>query len=237
MQIDVCFIPDFIQNHEYKNKTLVVIDIFRASSTIVSALASGFELLKVLNSAKDIPLAKESGYLIAAEQDAKKLYNADFGNSPLSFIDKSFKDKRLAFYSTNGTRALNILKIQSELVLIASFLNLDAVAIEISKNQKDCILVCSGWKSNFSMEDSLFAGALIEKLTTDFAFSFHSDEAIAALSLWNLAKSNLVSFLADCEHYNRLKNLGFEEDALFCLTANMFEIVPKFNPLNSIIKQ
>lgn len=236
MRVDVCFLPDSIQNYFLKDKTLVVIDIFRASSTIVSAMASGFESFIVLKSQDEIPSAKKSGYLIAAEQNASKLYDANFGNSPLTFVGKSFKNQQLAFFTTNGTRTLNLLNGQNQKVLIASFLNIDAVAKEIALYNKDCLLICSGWKSNFSMEDSLFAGALADKLSVEMGFSINTDAAIAAQMLWNASKSNLLEFLSGCEHFNRLKELGYEEDALFCLKKNVYDVVPKFNPLTSKIE-
>ena len=99
---------------------------------------------------------KENGYLVAAERNGKKVDFADFGNSPFEFTSEKVHGKTLVYSTTNGTNTINTASI-SELVVIASFLNLTSVASFLKNQQKDILILCSGWEGNYCSEDSLFA--------------------------------------------------------------------------------
>ena len=109
-------------------------------------------------------------------------------------------------------------------IVIGSFLNLDALSNWLKDQQQNILLVCSGWKGNFNLEDTLFAGAVVEQLQP--AGFTADDAAIAALDLYQLAKNDLNGYLKKTSHSERLKKLGIEKDIAFCLEVNTTTAIP-----------
>mgnify|MGYP001280675534 FL=1 len=92
---------------------------------------------------------------------------------------------------------------------------------------KDVLLFCAGWKDRFNLEDTLLAGAITKKLSSEnLRFSNLSDSALASISLYNEAEGNLYQYLGNSSHRRRLSSLNLEEDIIYCLTPNQTEVVP-----------
>ncbi|MFW5720829.1 MAG: 2-phosphosulfolactate phosphatase, partial [Bacteroidota bacterium] len=213
--VEVCFTPELIRNYDIENKMVVVIDILRASTIITTMFKNGlYKLIPVsdLNEAKEY---KEKGYLVAAERNGKKVDFADFNNSPYVFTEEKIDGKTLVYSSTNGTNTINSVKT-AENVIIASFLNISAVADFIKEKDKNILLLCSGWKGNFCSEDAIFAGALSEKLITTGRFSTECDSVLASIDLWSIAKKDILSYIKSIYQYKRLTNLGLENVIAYC---------------------
>ncbi len=117
--------------------------------------------------------------------------------------------------------------------MAGSFLNLSAVIQFLKEDKKDCILFCSGWKDQFSYEDTLFAGAVIEGLQV--YFDWNNDSAYCAYTLYQAAKNDLYSSIKKSSHYQRLSSHGVEKDILFCISLNKFDILPYLNTQNQLI--
>ncbi|MDQ2658155.1 MAG: 2-phosphosulfolactate phosphatase, partial [Bacteroidota bacterium] len=166
---------------------------------------------------------KEDGYLTAGERDGKKVDGFDLGNSPFEYMDASLKGKKIAFTTTNGTRAI-AKAIEARDIIIGSFLNLSAVAGYLQTNSHDVLIVCSGWKGKVNLEDTVFAGALIEKLNG--AFEHACDAPIIAQRLYRQAQNDLKGFLKDSSHIKRLHRLNIRNDIDFCLTEDQYDVVP-----------
>ena len=149
----------------------------------------------------------------------------DFGNSPLTFKDGKFKDKSLVLTTTNGTRAVEMAKPASK-VIIGAFTNLSAMCDYLEREDKDVLLLCAGWKDRFNLEDTLFAGAVAEKLAKNLRFNNLSDSTIAAVNMYKGAKDDLYGFLGESSHRKRLSRLNMEEDIIYCLTLDQSDIVP-----------
>ena len=111
-------------------------------------------------------------------------------------------------------------------IVIGSFLNLTAVAEHIQQGSDDVLVVCAGWKGRFNLEDTLFAGALIE--TLDDHIELECDAPQASLQIYQQAKPNLFEFLKEASHVKRLANLNIFEDIKFCLTIDKYDVVPIF---------
>ena len=220
--IEVCFTPELIHLHEVKGKLVVVVDIFRATSTMVAALAHGVTEILPFADLESCRAMQAQGYLIAGERDGLTAPGFELGNSPVAFLEGNYSGKKLAMTTTNGTLALDKSKGASE-ILIGAFPNLKATASYIQSRNLDVLIHCAGWKGRFNLEDSLYAGALVQALSSSHAN--REDGALAMESLFSLEGGNLATYLSQASHAKRLQNHGIESDIDFCLSLNLYEQV------------
>ncbi len=225
-KVEVCFspalFPIYFQN---KDCVVVVIDIFRATTAICAAIESGVEGVIPIATLDEAYEYKQKGYIVGAERSSEIVEGFDFGNSPLFFKKNSFKNKTIVLTTTNGTKAIEMAKSAYK-VLIGSFSNIDAITEYVEREDKDVILFCAGWKDRFNLEDTLFAGALAEKLAQNFRFKNLADSTQAAIKLYEAAKDDMYGFLGESSHRKRLSRLNLEEDIIFCLQLNQSNHVP-----------
>ncbi len=204
---------------------VVVIDVFRATSAICAAFESGIDSLIPVATLEEAIAYKQKGFLVGAERNAEIVEGFDFGNSPLGFKDGQFKDQTLVLTTTNGTKAVDMAK-PAHKVIIGAFTNLTAVCDYIEREDKDVLLLCAGWKDRFNLEDTLFAGAVVQKISQNLRFTNLSDSSIAAVNMFNAAEGDLYNFLGESSHRKRLSRLNMEEDIIYCLTLDQSNIVP-----------
>ena len=220
--IEVCFTPELIHLHEVKSKLVVVVDIFRATSTMVAALANGVTEILPFADLESCRAMQAQGYLIAGERDGLTAPGFELGNSPVAFLEGNYAGKKLAMTTTNGTLAIDKSKGASE-ILIGAFPNLQATASYIQSRNLDVLIHCAGWKGRFNLEDSLYAGALVQALSGSHAHQ--EDGALAMSSLFSLEGGNLATYLSQASHAKRLQNHGIEDDIDFCLSLNRYQKV------------
>ena len=220
--IEVCFTPELIHLHEVKGKLVVVVDIFRATSTMVAALAHGVTEILPFADLESCRAMQAQGYLIAGERDGLTAPGFELGNSPVAFLEGNYAGKKLAMTTTNGTLALDKSKGALE-ILIGAFPNLQATASYIQSRNLDVLIHCAGWKGRFNLEDSLYAGALVKALGE--SHSNREDGALAMESLFSLEGGNLATYLSQASHAKRLQNHGIEDDIDFCLSLNRYQQV------------
>lgn len=226
MEIQVCLSPALLHLYEIENKTVVVTDVLRATSTMVSALEVGVEkILPVASRAEAKEYIGKENYLVAGERDGKMVEGFDLGNSPLLIQSKKdlVKDKVLVMTTTNGTKALK----QSESakrIYIGALTNVKAVANELVQFEEDILVVCAGWKNRVNLEDTLFAGSLCDALNQKT--KVYGDAAIMSQQLYNAHQSDLLHAIKCATHYQRLKSHGIEDDIAFCMSENTSQIVP-----------
>jgi len=224
--VDVCLSPDLIHLFSLKNKVVVIIDIFRATSVICTALNNGITEVIPISDLSQLNEFDSNDFLIAAERDGKIVDGFKFGNSPLHYHNNPhILGKKLVLTTTNGTRAINLSKNAAESVIIASFLNITAVSDFLKKQQKDILILCSGWKGKISLEDTLFAGLMLEKLVK-LGFKSESDSSFLSRQLYNDSRTNLIKFALQSSHKKRTENLGIDKDLKFCLQLDIFDNVP-----------
>ena len=221
--IDVCLSPELLHLYSLEDTIVVVTDILRATSCMVTALASGVKAIIPIREVGDCMKMKNLGHLIAAERDGKKIEGFDLGNSPFSYQEKHLQGKTIALTTTNGTQAIKLSE-RAEEILVGAFLNLETIAKYLNDKEKNVLVVCAGWKGKVNMEDTLFAGALVEQLDN---FAAANDSALMAKILYQESKNNLLGVLMQCSHVQRLKNLGIEKDIEFCLQHNIYKVLPK----------
>lgn len=226
MKLDVCFSPELLPLYDLRGKVAVVVDILRATSSMVTALAAGVTHIVPVAELVECRAFAPQGYLTAAERDGVQADGVDLGNSPFGYLDGNVavRGRAVAITTTNGTRALH-LSLAADTVLLGAFLNLEAVADFLRKQQKDVLVVCAGWKGQFNLEDTLYGGALAERLAPAFD-SRHSDAALAALHLWERAKPDLAGYLLQSAHVRRLNSLEVNQDMEFCIRLDEYDLVP-----------
>jgi 2-phosphosulfolactate phosphatase len=220
--IEVCFSPELIHLHEVSGKLVVVVDIFRATSTMVAALAHGVTEILPFADLESCRAMQAQGYLIAGERNGLTAPGFELGNSPVAFLEGNYAGKKLAMTTTNGTVAIEKSKGAAE-ILIGAFPNLQATATYIQSQNLDVLIHCAGWKGRFNLEDSLYAGALVQALSG--SHTNQEDGALAMGSLFAQEGNNLASYLAQASHAKRLQNHGIEADIAFCLSLNLYEQV------------
>jgi len=225
MNIEVCYTQQAYPLYHKENTIVVVIDIFRATSAIVTAFYNGVNKMIPVATVEEAREYQKNGFMAAAERDGEIIEGFDLGNSPFGYMNKKIKGKIIAISTTNGTQAIEVSRKASK-IIIGSFLNLDAVCDYLIAEQKDVILVCAGWKNKFNLEDTLFAGAVLDRLTVDSNITYDCDSAIASKHLYNLAKDDLFSFLSTSSHRNRLAKLDLDRDIQYCLTLNQCSVIP-----------
>lgn len=224
-KLEVCLTPALIPLYNVEEYIVVVIDVFRATTSICYGIENGAEAIIPVSRVEECSAYLEKGfdYLLAAERNGEVVAGFDFGNSPFSYTKEKVAGKTVVLTTTNGTHALHLSR-KAKKIVIGSFLNLTAICNWLKQQQDNVLLVCSGWKNNFNLEDTLFAGAVVEQLkNTGFVVD---DPAIAANDLYSLAKNDLDAYLKKTSHSERLKQLGIEEDIAFCLKVDLTTAIP-----------
>lgn len=225
MIIEVCFTPQAYPLFHNPHSVVVVIDVLRATSAITTAFYNGVTKMIPVATVEEALEYKNNGFMVAAERNGEIVEGFDLGNSPFGYMNSKVKGKTIAITTTNGTQAIDAAK-EAHKIIIGSFLNLDAVIEFLNEEKKDVLFLCAGWKNKFNLEDTLFAGAVAEKLIFKHGFDTNCDSTLAAIDLYKLAKHDLVKYLANSSHRNRLANLNLERDIKYCLTPNQCPVVP-----------
>lgn len=232
-KVEVCFTPSLLPLYEIENAIVVVIDIFRATSSICYGFENGAKAIIPVATVNQCLAYQNQNYLLAAERDGQVVDGFDFGNSPFSYTRQKIEGKTIVLTTTNGTYAINQSKAKAYQIIIGSFFNLDAVCNYLYKQDKNVLLLCAGWKNKFNLEDTLFAGAVVCQLKQN---GYTSDDAgTAAQDLYNLAKTDLYAYTSKTSHSERLKKLGIEEDIKFCLKLNITQVIPVLTG-NTLVK-
>ena len=224
--ISVCFTADQFDKFSDGKSTVVVVDLLRATSVISTAFMQGVKEIIPVQSLEEALFYKgKKGYIVAAERNAKLIDGFDYGNSPYHYINADVEGKILVLTTTNGTKAINNAKDHK--VITASYINIDAVVQYLLKDNKDVIILCSGWKGFFNLEDPIFAGTLSNVLLDSNKFSSVCDSLFASIELMKNAGDNLFEYLSKSSHRKRLKSLNMEEDTRYCLSPpKKSDIIP-----------
>ena len=223
-KIEVCLTPALLDLYAIENSIVVVIDILRATSSITYGIENGAEAIIPVMNVEDCLNYADKGYLLAAERNGEVVEGYDFGNSPFSYTVEKVAGQTIVLTTTNGTKAMHLAQERAHQVIVASFLNLTSVCDYLKKENKDVLLLCAGWKDNFNLEDTLFAGAVVQQLQNDFTVG--DDSSVAALDMYNLAKDDLRKYLKKSSHNHRLVKLNIEEDVQFCLKLDVCATIP-----------
>ncbi|QUH26443.1 2-phosphosulfolactate phosphatase [Serpentinicella alkaliphila] len=216
------------------NKNVVVIDVLRATSVIVTALANRARQIMPFESieeAKEHYKANELLAILCGERSAKIVEGFHFGNSPLDFIEDNVSNKIIIQTTSNGTRTIKACE-KGRRIYIAALINAKAIADQLIKDNMGTVIVCSGTNDQYSMDDAICAGMIVSLIENKVKISMN-DLGWAVKEIYEHNKGDLYSFLAKtCSHFNLLKQNGFEEDLHYCLQTNIYDIVPVYHEGN-----
>lgn len=233
-KIDACFSPFLYPVYEDNESIVVIIDILRATSAICTAFEHGAEKVIPVASVEEAREFKAQGYLVGAERNAVTVDGFDFGNSPYSYMGEKVRGKTIVITTTNGTQAIQTAR-NAYKVVIGSFLNIDALCEWLVEENRNVLLLCSGWKNKFNLEDALFAGAVTEKISSLTTNYQHGDGCLALKYLYQLAEKDPNKFLNHSSHKERLARLNLKKDIRYCLTPNQTRIIPVLKG-NTLVK-
>jgi 2-phosphosulfolactate phosphatase len=201
-----------------------MVDILRATTTMITALENGIKSIVPVESVRECHELREKGFLGAAERDGKIADGFELGNSPFDYMNPSYSGKKVALTTTNGTKT--IFSIQgADKIIFAAFVNVTSTADFLEHLARDVVIVCAGWKEEVNLEDTVCAGALIDKLAP--SFSVEGDPAIIAHKLFVASEGHLDMLLNSASHVRRLKNLDLQKDIDFCLKMDTYRIIPE----------
>lgn len=214
-----------------EGKRVAVIDVLRATSVIVTALANGAGKIFVTES---IPEARNlfstflsNSALLGGERAGKKIEGFDLGNSPLSYTVEVVRNKNIVLTTTNGTLAIRNSRTAKRLFAV-SFLNVFYAAKVLADANEPLLIVCSGTNGNFSLDDALCAGMLIDSISR-FVPVQCDDLGQMALAFYR-QEGSIQEKLSDCKHLKYLRSIGYEKDVEYCLQPNIFEALPEYLP-------
>ncbi|SEL78368.1 2-phosphosulfolactate phosphatase [Parapedobacter koreensis] len=224
--IRVCLSPALLPYYELDDTVAVVIDIFRATSSICYGLANGARAIIPVAEVEECLAYRDNGYLLAAERNGEVVAGFDFGNSPFAYTADKVDGKTIVLTTTNGTRAIQWCA-GATAVVAGSFLNISALSDWLRTQNHHILLVCAGWKNQFSLEDTVFAGALVARLRAEGIEL--DDAAHAAESLYLEAQGDLETYLNKASHSKRMQRLHITADISFCLQQDIVSAIPVMN--------
>lgn len=201
----------------------VAIDVLRATTAVCAAFQAGCTAIVPLDTLDGIGRYRSLGFAIAAERNGAKVGDAEYGNSPTEYLSHDLTGVKLAYSTTNGT--ISILRsADAALSLVGSFANLTALVDRLRREQLDVVLLCSGWKNDFCLEDTLVAGAIIERLSDEAEPC--GDAAVMALEMWQVAKEAPYNYCLKATHVHRLQRMGAAADIEFAFRQDTCPVVP-----------
>jgi 2-phosphosulfolactate phosphatase len=232
MHIHIQLLPFPIAPELLSDRVVAVIDILRATSVMVQAISQGAsEIIPVETVEKAFQLAKTfppNTTLLGGERESRKIEGFDLGNSPREYQGEKVRGKRLILTTTNGTKAFHAVS-SGKKVLVGSFLNITAVAERCFELNQDLFIYLSGDEGNFSLEDTVCGGMLIDRIIKKGGKSFLlTDASRSAHILFQKFEANIEESFHLSQHGGNLVDRGFEEDLAYCAQVDTTNIVPVF---------
>ncbi|BBE16969.1 2-phosphosulfolactate phosphatase [Aquipluma nitroreducens] len=226
-RLEVCLSPAIYDKHADDHNIVVIVDILRATSTICAAIHNGVKSIIPVATVEEAREMKQQGYMVASERDGYVLDFADFGNSPFNFTPEIVGGKEIVYSTTNGTRCIHLAS-HSKAVVIGSFLNISVLTNWLIQQNAPILIFCASWKDRFSLEDTVYAGALAERLMNSGKFETICDGVTASIDLWSLAKNDLFAYIQKAAQKSRLASKGLDDCIEYCLTDDLCPVIPIF---------
>ena len=227
--LSTCISPALLNLYPLQDTIVVIIDVFRATSTIATALYNGATRVIPV---EDVDTCKQlgneiEGAITAGERDGKVIEGLQYGNSPAEYPRDFIAGKTLVLTTTNGTKLLHrAVNNGAAEVITGSFPNLGAVCDHLLNQNKNVILGCSAWKDRVNLEDTLFAGAVIQNIKKHF--TIHCDSSLMAEQVYQQHQNDLYEFIQHTTHWHRLAAYGLEKDLQYCISINVANVLPVY---------
>lgn len=230
MKIDIIISADDILKSKLENKIAVVIDMFRATSVIVTALNNGCsEVIPFLTIEETLEAAgnlTRNEYILGGERKAVKIDGFDLSNSPLEYTEDVVRGKKVLMTTTNGTKTLTKSN-NAERVLIAAMINAKAVAKKLLEINKDVIIINAGTNGNFSMDDYICSGYIINEMLKEKNKIELTDISKTANMIYE-NNQDIISYVKDATHYSVMKSLKLDRDIEYCIKKSIVDNVPEY---------
>lgn len=233
MKIDMIICGEYVTTEAVRNATVIVVDVLRATSVIITALNNGAKSVVPVTSVEEALSTKKKleSVVLGGERKAQKIEGFDLSNSPLEYKSEVIHDRNVVITTTNGTKAISKSSAANK-IYIGALINAKAVSSKAVKNEKDIIIVNAGTNGVFSMDDFITGGAIIDEILSEQDYEL-TDIAKTALVIYRSHK-DIKSYVKGAAHYKILVDLGLEEDIDYCLQKDLFNIVPEYK--DGIIK-
>jgi 2-phosphosulfolactate phosphatase len=233
VRVDVVLTADSVDADEVAGTTVLVIDVLRASTTIVTALAHGCRaLIPVADPAEARQRARslESGEpLLAGERRGEMIPGFDLGNSPVEVAEACLKGRTVLLTTSNGTRALLAAR-SAAAIGVAALINRTAAARWVGEQGRPVVLVCAGERGDLSLEDQVCAGLLVERLAAIMPNVDLSATAQGAAAVARRYAAEVGRLREDSPWARHLIRLGRRADVDLCLTLDTATLVPVYHP-------
>lgn len=241
-RLDVYLLPTLVEPLELADKTVVVIDILRATTTIVHALAAGaVQVVPCLevDEARQAAAKMAAGAILGGERGGRQIPGFDLGNSPAEYTPDRVRNKTVVFTTTNGTRALRRCKLARR-VLVGAFVNFSAVCRELN-DESDVVLLCAGTDGHVTREDTLFAGAVVDDLSRTQRDRRLNDQADIAADAWRTAVRMMTDrplgvTLRESRGGRNLIEIGQQDDIDLAAQIDQFDSVPELDLVSFTIR-
>jgi 2-phosphosulfolactate phosphatase len=225
--IDVALTLEEVRGMPLAGVTAIVLDVVRASTTIVTALAGGARAVVPVATPEEARVLGRGGSvgaaLVGGERGGAPPPGFDHGNSPAEYAPERVRGRTVVFTTTNGTRALLALH-GARRIAVGGFVNAAGVARWVAAEPGDALLVCAGERGRFCLEDAVCAGLLVSRLATvDGALT---DAARAARALWERYAGDLGAMLAHAAWAQALVEQGRGADLPLCVALDVHDVVP-----------
>ena len=232
MNIYLCPSPELYSLYHRPDTIVIIVDIFRASTTMVTALGHGARsIIPVSTTEEAETLGRTLGCLIAAERNVQRCPFAQLGNDPAEYTEDLVSGEDIVFTTTNGTRALNIAKGHGVgEILVGAFINLRSTLHYCLQLGKDVLVLAAGWKGQMALEDTLYAGALAALAEGEQIGSAADDGSRIHRDLWRAYAEECtqrINYIQQSEHYTRLVRAGFESAVPYCISLDTAPIVAR----------
>jgi 2-phosphosulfolactate phosphatase len=230
MKVDIIISADDIKESKIKDKIVVVVDMFRATSVIVTALNNGCkEVIPYLTIEETLEAASKleiHNYILGGERRAVKIDSFNLSNSPLEYTKDIVKNKTVLITTTNGTRALTE-AVSAKRIFIGAMINAKAIAKKLTDINESVVIINAGTNGNFSMDDYICSGYIIDQM-----LSYNKD-----LDLTDIARTakiiyeeniNIISYVKQATHYSTMKSLKLDNDIQYCIKKSVIDMVPEY---------
>lgn len=229
MNAEVFLTPGTLRREDVRGRTVVVIDVLRACTTIVVALGNGARgVIPVADMAEAGKIASNldpAAYLLGGERDAVPIDGYHLGNSPASYDAATVRGRTIILNTTNGTGAF-VAASGAARVLAGAFVNAQAVVEALCAGDADVTFVCAGWKGRASLEDTLCAGLMLHRLFSGRLPADATDSVRIAMRQYQAESTALDAAVRESTHARRLVALGFDADVALAAQVDTCPLVP-----------
>lgn len=238
MPLEVYLTASALTPDAVKGRTVVVIDVLRAASTIIAALKHGARsVIPVADMAEASRIASavaSDSLLLGGERGGVPIEGYSLGNSPAEYTEETVSGRNVVLNTSHGTAAIKRAGGAARLV-VAGFLNAFR-AVEVIRQSEDVVLVCVGHNGRVAVEDVLCAGLLLHTLAEGRALPDVNDAGHVALTTYRADKNRIERAVHQSDHAKRLVELGYGDDVAFCLQVDAIPVLPEFDDNRLVLR-